>query len=1019
MKKTPRTHSQGLLFAGVLASALLGALAASAQTPVHRNFDARPATAPNNAARLVSPQSNAVDAMRRQVNELAVSYDARTGVTRTLSSRNGTLTGPTAGTPLEAAEDFVQRRPNLLGLTPADLEGFEVRSARTSPSTGSSRVFLRQTAHNLPLYNGEIQVNLGRDGRIVSVNNSFLEDLAGAVNTTTPTLTAAEAVQRGAAQIGSALDPAAEGTAQLMLLSIQAGDARLVWNFQFEPPGGPNYYDFNVDATTGEVWTRFDWVDFEDEFTVYPLPVDSPNFASPLPPADARTVVTNPADPTASPLGWFDTGSNSYTIMRGNNVHAYDDRNDDGAPPASEPDCGANRHCNFPLDLTSDPSNSIPAAVANVFYWSNIVHDVQYQYGFDEAAGNFQVNNFGKGGVGNDDVKAEAQDGGGTCNANFLTPGDGSRARMQMYTCGNASPARDGDFDNGVIVHEYAHGISNRTVGGPSNVSCLNNTQQMGEGWSDWLGLAYTATASDTATQARAMGTWLFGQSPSGGGIRPAPYSTDTNVNNYRYADIATQAVPHGVGFVWAEILWVAYWALVDAHGFSSDLYNAAGGAGNQRMMLYVQEGMANTSCSPTFIDARDGIIQAAASQNGGEDVCRLWEAFASRGLGSNATTAGPNSLSATNGFDIPASCQCSPQPVANAGSDQLICLGDSTTVGTAAQPNNTYSWSPGGETTAQITVNPASDTTYTVTATTSACGSANDSATVFVAVDGDATGLSEDFEAGSGSWTTTGLWHLANASLCGSAPPVSSPTAMYYGQDSSCNYNTGSATSGSLTSPTIMGVDSTSVLNFNYYRTVESFSGSYDITQVDIVNEGDGSRTSVFYRDSSTPSQSAWVSSGDISLAAFEGTPIRIEFLFSSGDGVANSFTGWFVDDVTVTSSFACAGCSSDQDGDGVCDEVDNCLTISNPNQVDVDQDGYGNYCDVDISNDGAIGGPDFFDFAQAYGALCGDPHYSAVVDFTSDCAIGGPDFTIFYESWGGVPGPSGYACAGTIPCP
>ena len=49
-------------------------------------------------------------------------------------------------------------------------------------------------------------------------------------------------------------------------------------------------------------------------------------------------------------------------------------------------------------------------------------------------------------------------------------------------------PDRDSDLDNGVIAHEYGHGISNRLTGGPTTVTCLNNAEQMGEGWSDWFG---------------------------------------------------------------------------------------------------------------------------------------------------------------------------------------------------------------------------------------------------------------------------------------------------------------------------------------------------------------------------------------------------------------------------------------------------------------------------------------------------------------------------------------------------
>jgi hypothetical protein len=442
-----------------------------------------------------------------------------------------------------------------------------------------------------------------------------------------------------------------------MWLPVRGGDARLVWNFQIHTLDREHVFDFTVDAVTGEVWTRFDRVD-SAEYTVYPLPVESPNHTTPPPPADARVLLVDPNDATASPFGWHDTDGAAgaeFTIMRGNNVHAYDDRNASNSPPATQPDCGASLECNFPLDLSQAPSTYVPAAVANLFYWNNIIHDVQYQYGFDEAGGNFQVNTYGNGGIGGDDVQAEAQDGGDTCNARFGTPADGSRPRMQMYICSN----RDADLDNGVIVHEYGHGISNRLVGGPSNVDCLDNNQQPGEGWSDWFAMAYTAEVGDQGTDLRGMGTYLFGQPPTGPGIRPQPYSTDPAINNYTYESISGLSIPHGLGSVWAQAVWEVYWALVDEYGFDPDLYSALGGAGNQRIMLYVTEGMKNTACSPTFLDARDGIIQAAVDNYGGDDVCLIWDAFAAFGLGVDAATGGPNATTATNGFEIPIECQC------------------------------------------------------------------------------------------------------------------------------------------------------------------------------------------------------------------------------------------------------------------------------------------------------------------------------------------------------------------------
>ncbi len=908
----------------------LGAAPAVPQGPVDearhelRNFDARVKF--NVGFQVPLDQRSALETMRSSIPDLKSDFDLTTGATRSLSSHTGYLTTPRFDkAPAAIAHDFVLASADLLGLAASDMDDLEVTDLVPSRVTGATHVYFRQRHLGLAVYNAQLQVNVNREGRILSINNAFLPEVALAVNQTEPALAAADAVARAAEQLAAGKVErvevlrreegaervtlmAAPGIsrqpieARLRWLPVRRGVARLVWNFQIETPDGQHLYDFTVDAEDGRVWTRFDWVN-SASYRVYEQPVESPNHTAPLPPADARSVALDPADPVASSLGWHDTGTTAYTIMRGNNAHAYEDRDANNSPPASEPSCGGTLDCDFAINLSGDPSTYIPAAVANLFYWNNVVHDVQYQYGFDEPAGNFQVNNCGNGGLAGDDVRAEAQDGSGNCNANFSTPTDGGRPRMQMYTCTNTNPAADGDLDNGVVVHEYGHGISIRQVGGPGNSSCLNNNQQPGEGWSDWFALAYTAEVGDQGTDKRGIGTYLFGQPPDGDGIRPQPYSTDPAINSYTYESISGLSIPHGVGSVWAQAIWEVYWALVGQYGFDPDLYNAAAGAGNHRAMLYVNEGLKNTACSPTFTDTRDGIIQAAVDNFGGADVCLLWQSFAAFGLGTDAVSGGSNSTNPTNGFQVPPECACQPQPIADAGPDEQICLGESAILGTPAQSGHSYSWSPGGQSTAQITVSPAATTTYTVTATTT-CGSAQDSVTVTVD-DGSGGGLSEDFEGGAGSWTATGLWHLTVNSACAS-PGYSSPVnAFYYGQDSTCDYNAGT-NSGALTSPPISGITASSTLSFDYYRVVESFSGgSYDRTEVDIVTAG-GS-TTVFALDSTDPSTAAWTNSGAISLASFAGQTIQVRFRFDTVDNVANNFTGWLIDDVVVTAESVC----------------------------------------------------------------------------------------------------------------
>ena len=85
------------------------------------------------------------------------------------------------------------------------------------------------------------------------------------------------------------------------------------------------------------------------------------------------------------------------------------------------PDGGASLVFTPTINPLLQPSANHEAATVNLFYWNNVLHDVLYQYGFDEAAGNFQQNNYGNGGIGGDAVRADSQDGSGVNNATFAT----------------------------------------------------------------------------------------------------------------------------------------------------------------------------------------------------------------------------------------------------------------------------------------------------------------------------------------------------------------------------------------------------------------------------------------------------------------------------------------------------------------------------------------------------------------------------------------------------------------------
>ena len=91
------------------------------------------------------------------------------------------------------------------------------------------------------------------------------------------------------------------------------------------------------------------------------------------------------------------------------------------------------------------------------------------------------------------------------------------------------------------------------------------------------------------------------------------------------------------------------------------------------------------------------------------------------------------------------------------------------------------------------------------------------------------------------------------------------------------------------------------------------------------------------------------------------------------------------------------------DTDGDGVFDSMDNCTEVSNPAQRDSNGDGYGNFCDADVDNDGAINFSDLNILKTGFFGTDAD------LDFDGDGAVNFADLQIMKDSFFGSPGPSG----------
>jgi len=161
----------------------------------------------------------------------------------------------------------------------------------------------------------------------------------------------------------------------------------------------------------------------------------------------------------------------------------------------------------------------------------------------------------------------------------------------------------------------------------------------MGEGWGDFMATAIRLKPTDTRATNYPMGAWVDNNPV---GIRKYLYSTSLTTNPYTYTDVNSLTEVHGIGTVWATMLYEVLWALIGTHGkndaarpsFDS---NGVPTDGKYLAMKLVMDGMALQPCNPNFVQARDAILDADRALTGGDNACEIWTAFAKRGLGSGA----------------------------------------------------------------------------------------------------------------------------------------------------------------------------------------------------------------------------------------------------------------------------------------------------------------------------------------------------------------------------------------------
>ncbi|KAH9270385.1 hypothetical protein BASA83_007548 [Batrachochytrium salamandrivorans] len=334
-----------------------------------------------------------------------------------------------------------------------------------------------------------------------------------------------------------------------------------VWVFQLRDNPVTQWFEVRVNANTGVVVSK---ESFKRGFTykAVNLPNESPN--------DGFSTIVNPENFQSSPNGWTE---GFRTI--GNNVEA----NAEGGTPFKTTIKGVFDGIFDPMLPPQTPKNTV-MGVINAFYAANMFHDITYQYGFTEQAGNFQEDNFNK------------------------------------------------------VIHELTHGLTDRLTGGAQTKMCMKETESKGlsEGYSDIVAIILTAKLKDTRNTIRVIGEYVEGNAR---GIRDYPYATDMDVNPLTYKDVAGETNQHRLGTIWAVMLWEVYWNFVDADGFSANLHDATQKEGNIMFLQLLVGTLMIQPCKLTFISARDAMLAADKMYYGGVHEHLIRQGFTKRGLGS------------------------------------------------------------------------------------------------------------------------------------------------------------------------------------------------------------------------------------------------------------------------------------------------------------------------------------------------------------------------------------------------
>lgn len=631
------------------------------------DYDRRESLAPANATASVQSASARLRGSR---SDIIIKSNPHTGGLRTAFSPRRPLTGPSRGEPRGIGRAFLVRHAEALGLEPSDVRTLVPDRQYVTGTTGVQHLFWTQVVDGVPVFDSMVAVHVAADGAVLRVHSnaaSARDRQARLIVDAADALRRAVADVRADALVDTTLTRAPEGANRsarfargsfakdvdisLVWLAVQ-GRLRLAWSVLLEPEGLPQAYDVVVDAESGDVLLRRNRVKYADgrgrvvqssvTAAADPRRPDPQPFGSDGTPAGCPPVTNHLVQDLTSAFRDSAWTLGNTGRLAGNATEVF--RRTSGAQAALGTFDGAAWWFDFPF-------NTADAAETTLFFTTNFAHDFFYDLGFDEAAGNYQVDNFARGGAGNDPVRALAR-ANGRNNATWQPAADGQSPTMSMFLwdgagCwgedvdGDGLPDLDGDLDSDIVIHEYHHGVSlrlNTAFTGPE-------AGAIGEGGGDFF--AYSVN-----------GDTILADYSRPGGIR--------RVNAKTYADwtclFGLFCEVHDNGEIWANVLWDV------RERFRRDAVNGSAAAAIDESHRVYIDGLKLSPPAPSMLDLRDAMLQADAIRNPDGDrsgnFCRIWESFAARGMGAAAVDSSQDPLrNVVADYSVPAGCTAPPPP--------------------------------------------------------------------------------------------------------------------------------------------------------------------------------------------------------------------------------------------------------------------------------------------------------------------------------------------------------------------